>query len=194
MESNTLFTNATPAHGNIVINWRNSPADDIVAFAAGYKNAAQELVSSLSRAPCYADHRGFPILYLYRHAIELYLKAVLHQAAKLQRRRDRSAKPFKRFGHSLTSLLSAVEKTIQSLRCCPYGIAMLPESIRGFISQVEEVDPRSDSFRYPVTINGDPNHDPNTVVNILFFAKGADAILDELVCACIFFQKELSKP
>lgn len=74
-----------------------------------------------------------PILYLYRHGIELHLK-VLVKPAKLN--------------HSIGSLLNKFSLQIQK----KYG-ERVPPWLTGPISQLAEFDPSSDLFRYGRTKN-----------------------------------------
>ncbi len=60
-------------HGNVVFNWRGNPIDDLVAYANGYRLAARSLAASFREQGAYADYEGYPILFLCRHAIELFL-------------------------------------------------------------------------------------------------------------------------
>jgi hypothetical protein len=104
-------------HGNVVFNWRKNPFDDLVAFAVGYRRAAQHLAASIESANGYSDNQGYPILFLYRHALELYLKAVLVRAAKLahvESGADTSIDPIWR-EHSLVRLFSLVELAFRQL-------------------------------------------------------------------------------
>jgi hypothetical protein len=61
-------------HGNVVFNFTVRPIRDLTAFALGYREAGQTLAAKMAAARGYADYDGYPILYLYRHALlELYL-------------------------------------------------------------------------------------------------------------------------
>jgi len=102
------FRSRSHGQGSLVLHWRRDPADDLITYAVAYKNAAQELVGSLSRAAGSPDGRGYAILFLYRHAIELYLKTVLYRAAKLLQLHGRMTEPWLRAHHSLPKLLAAV--------------------------------------------------------------------------------------
>ena len=77
------FLGSSDGHGNVVFNFQGSPVGDLSAFAHGYHEAAKVLAERLHAAAGYADYEGYPILFLYRHALELYLKAVVYRGAML---------------------------------------------------------------------------------------------------------------
>jgi len=58
-------------HGSVVFNFQHRPVGDLSAFAHGYHDAAKRLVAEMQRASGYRDFDGYPILFLYRHALDL---------------------------------------------------------------------------------------------------------------------------
>jgi len=50
-------------HGNVVLNFRRNPINDLVAFAEGYHHAGKRLAEQLEASPNYADYDGYPILF-----------------------------------------------------------------------------------------------------------------------------------
>ena len=69
----------------------------------------------------------FPILFNYRHAIELYLKAAIPGE----------------WGHNLADLFQKLEITVQAKKCLK-----VPAEIREVVLEFEEFDTRSTTFRY----------------------------------------------
>jgi len=103
------FTNAN-SDSNVVFNFRHNAVGDLVAFAVGYRRAAGSLITRFAKHRYSPDYDGYPILYLYRHALELYLKAVVHRGTRLMRinaeRPPDADKLFER--HDLGRLLTAI--------------------------------------------------------------------------------------
>jgi len=60
-----------------------SLSSDWYQYAAGYKLAADRLVAGLSEHGTHTDFVCIPILFLYRHYVELYLKALLLNLGEL---------------------------------------------------------------------------------------------------------------
>ena len=174
-------------HGNIIVNWRSHPIRDVVAFATGYKNAALELVASLERAHGYPDHRGYPILFLFRHSLELYLKALTYRAAQLYMLETELDMALPRLWkeHSLPRLLETVRPILAALD--PNGVRgyrRVPEEVAEVIDAIDRLDPASYAFRYPVTSTGEAVLPHHLVVNVLVFGEMVQPVLDWLDGAC----------
>ena len=61
---------------NTVLNWHRAPEEEFDIYAGVYWNAAQTLAKNLDLDGIFG-YDACPIVFLYRHALELYLKAVL---------------------------------------------------------------------------------------------------------------------
>lgn len=188
-----MFVDQDRPHGNVVLNWRKHAVSDIVAFAAGYKNAAHALVAQLERAVGYPDHQGLPILFLYRHALELYLKALIYRAAQLHMLETELPVAIPRLWkeHSLGRLLKMAAPILEVLDPRRLrGYRRLLEEIADVITEIDAVDPGSYAFRYPVTSEGKAALPNNLVVNVLIFAEKVDMVVDWLSGACMFLDEE----
>jgi hypothetical protein len=188
MSGTRAFSDPDRVHGDIVINWRSRPVTDVVAFAAGYKNAAHELVASLERAVSYPDHRGYPVLFLFRHSVELYLKALAYRAAQLYMLETdlNIAIPRLWREHSLPRLLETVKPILAALDPdCARGYKNIPEEVAEIIGKIDALDPASYAFRYPVTSVGEPALPHHLVVNVLVYAAEVQPVLDWLSGACL---------
>src|SRR5687768_11995684 len=85
MAAEPRFLKAGQLSGNIVFNFTAKPIRDLVVWAKGYHLAGHRLAERLAEAPHYADYEGYPVLFLYRHALELYGKAIVYRGAELMR-------------------------------------------------------------------------------------------------------------
>ena len=63
-------------HGNVVLNFMLFPKGELAAYGRSYHEAAQHLVKRMA-ASHYRDPDACPIVFLYRHAVELYLKSII---------------------------------------------------------------------------------------------------------------------
>ena len=52
-----------------------NPQGDFGVFAKGYTLAANRLASLLLEAPRFSDYEAYPVVFLYRHALELLAEA-----------------------------------------------------------------------------------------------------------------------
>jgi hypothetical protein len=137
--------------------YHGNPAD---ACAFGYRRAAQVLIE-------YTYPRGdevflfYPILFLYRHHVELMLKNLIFAfdepgvrrltgAAELSLDDQKSLTKGKK-AHSLQWLWERLRPSIQALG----NGAVPPENMEGmnfYIQQLNEIDPSSVNFRYTTAI------------------------------------------
>jgi len=168
--------------GNVVFNFRGNLIDDLAAFARGYHDAGRLLSREMASASGYRDSDGYPILYLYRHALELYLKAVVYRGAQLAHLLDAgqidTAKLFK--SHKLSNLLPALTAVLESLgRKEEFETPSLRsyDEFTNLVRGVDEIDPDSFAFRYPITKDQDPAIGHHTVLNAVAFAEHLDPVL-----------------
>jgi hypothetical protein len=100
-----------------------SPLD----VARAYKAAGDALVAQAIANEYYPYELDYPIFFIYRHSIELYLKLLIGYEVE-------------RGGiHDLSSLIAEVEVKHSK---------KLPEWMRAKLDEFYEIDPRSVSFRY----------------------------------------------
>jgi DNA-binding transcriptional MerR regulator len=99
----------------------------LIEVARAYKYAADELVKEA--LACSEPHLlDYPILYTYRHTLELYLKIALADPKKALEH-----------GHDLVALVKAVEQK--------HG-RKVAEWVKTRLNEINDVDPLSDLFRY----------------------------------------------
>ena len=63
--------------------WRKSPRNEFGVFAKGYHQAARSLSNILLGKPRFSDYEAYPIVFLFRHALELNLKNIIYKGALL---------------------------------------------------------------------------------------------------------------
>jgi hypothetical protein len=113
-----------------------------LAHAEVYKDAVEDLVEKLDEDYGHHDYGIFPLLFVFRHYLELELMGLI-----LYRFTFRSAKDQKEFikearrTHSLLFLWGYLKKIEQPTR--------VPEDVEWFINNLNHVDSDSSYFRYP---------------------------------------------
>ncbi len=177
-----FFESANP-HGNVVFNFTQAPIDALTAFARGYQLAGQALAQRLASATGYADYEGYPILFLYRHALELYLKAIVYRGASLLGLLAKSSPDTSGLlrRHELGRLIPAVRAIFKEMDWDFQGssVASFAEFER-LVHALDDVDPRSYAFRYPVDTEGAAHLPKHFVVNVIAFARNMDKVLGYL--------------
>jgi len=182
-------------HGSVVFNFQHCPVGDLSAFAHGYHDAAKRLVAEMERASGYCDFDGYPILFLYRHALELYMKAIGYRGAHLLRLLERPTVDIRNLfrHHRLSALVPGVRTVFRSLGWLDeFAVSGLScfKDFDALIRGIEEVDPESYNFRYPVGTKAQGALPHHTVINVITFAKHMDPILDFLAGAVEGLQQE----
>ena len=200
-------------HGNVIFHFRGRAINDLSAFAAGYHEAGKILVSNLEAVRGHRDYEGYPILFLYRHALELYLKALVYRGAQLLGLISEEKLNTERLltSHKLTGLLPAIEAIFKAVEWeWDFEVSGLKsfDDFAELINEIEKIEPRSDGFRYSVPTIGEAALPKHFVVNVIGFGKKMDALLDvlsgavtgleerwdETAEAMYFLQKALREP
>lgn len=154
---------------------------DLGIFAKGYTLAADRLAGVLLAAPRFSDYEAYPVVFPYRHALELSLKHIIYTSAKLA--------AFKYLGavemqlqntHHLTLLSGTVQAILARLfprdEMLHQTMVVVTETCREF----SEIDPRSESYRYPIDRTGQPSSKKHQVVNLRAFAERMSSVLEHL--------------
>jgi hypothetical protein len=134
------------------------PKGELAAYGRSYHQAAQHLVRNMASTH-YRDPDACPIVFLYRHAIELYLKAIILWGNSLLRLNSKPTVAHKNIfaEHRLRVLLKSVKPILQFQgRLDNWGDPHFNSSRQAeqIIVELEEFDPGSYSFRYPVDTTG----------------------------------------
>ncbi len=119
------------------------------ARAWGFKKAADILTNHIQKSIIYGDLVVYPIVYLYRHHLELSLKDIIIRGNYLL------DKPITlKFDHSLNKLWNYCQTILPQI-----GIPTdIPEAkpFKDCLKQLDQVDSQANAFRYPVTKNEKP--------------------------------------
>jgi len=101
---------------SFVISFTNDPKGDFGVFAKGYTRAANRLAASLLEAPRFPDYEAYPVVFLYRHALELSLKHIIYGGVALAafRRMDDISEQLKN-NHDLVDLSRTAGKVLSLL-------------------------------------------------------------------------------
>jgi hypothetical protein len=189
-----VFQSRNP-HGNVVFNFHRNAIDDLAPFAEGYHQAGKRLAGMLEASSGYRDFDGYPILFLYRHALELYMKAIVYRGAQLLQLLDiEKLDTSKLFKHHRPSLfLPGVKAVFDGIGwnwdTKTIGISNF-EDFRELVKGIEELDPESYNFRYPTDTKGQAALSHHTVVNAIGLSRNMDPILDLLAAAVLGLHEE----
>ena len=189
-----LFQADNLRHDNVQINWRNSPLSEFGIYAGAYRRAAENLVNTLLSNNSFHDIDPCPIIFLYRHSIELYLKEICLLGYDLFNLLD---KPLLLHGknleidklfnnHKLLPLVKVLSQISDQLNW-KWDLEDQFNHFRRFvdfesaIQEIDELDSGSYSFRYPYDKKKDEaSLDQEFSFSVSLFRDRINIILDAL--------------
>ncbi|MBN1567223.1 MAG: hypothetical protein JXA73_05225 [Acidobacteria bacterium] len=203
MSKKKLFSKDVASRGTVILNWHGSPWEEFIFYAQSYHLVAKEAVESLKRDTHMGlytspmnDFRAYPIVFLYRHALELYLKAVILIAAPMLKLKDMETIDNDRLlsTHSLDILRQNLERIFNVYEWewdlgTPHFRTQ--EDFRKFIDELVQVDKKSVAFRYPLDTKGNASLKPHFTFNLFDFCAIFDGLLESLEGAACAAHEDL---
>lgn len=121
------------------------------AYKIGFYDAAFQLTESMCQKPSDQDTMVYPILYLYRHHIEILLKSIVRLSVELLDEQVSGRMRKKLEQHDLQPLWCMIESKLNPICECAKSKPIPPEDIEGvraYMQQLNDHDPKGVSFRY----------------------------------------------
>ena len=179
---------------NFVVSFTNDPKGDFDVFAKGYTLAANRLAASLLEAPGFPDYEAYPVVFLYRHALELSLKHIIYGGVKLAafRRMDEINEQLKN-NHNLLQLSHIAGRVLVLLFPNDEMLIRLNATVTAMCEGWSKIDPRSDGYRYPIDTKGQPSTKRHQVVNLRALSTRVAAVLEGLDTVHFGLDLETSK-
>jgi len=134
-----------------------SNRDDPTSYVHGYFAAAIHLAGELVTNSVPVDTVAYPMLYVFRHALELGFKALL-RGYSFQLKHD---KPLGKKGHSLAQLWKDLRPLLDSddfsasLDPMRPSAAVTLDDIDTLVRCLDAVDPNGEAARYDTTLSGE---------------------------------------
>lgn len=124
-----------------------SPHDDLL-FLTGYRAAAVALVQRILEDRQGRDGLIYPVVFLYRHYLELMLKQIAAEGSGLL-----GLEPPDLIGHRVLKLWQICRPIVE--RIWPDNSADDLDAVEACLKQLDEKDCSSQSFRYPRSPKGE---------------------------------------
>lgn len=191
-KKNRLFADSEIPHGIVVLNWHGQSEEEFKLFAKAYHQTAKEAIDRLREKKQFGlfgnpidDFLAYPVVFLYRHALELNMKAVILAGTPMVQ--IRGEKPIKRESvlrmHSLEKLRQAIESVFAAYDWkwdlgTPHFRSLT--DFRKVITEFATVDAGSYTFRYPTDTEGKPALNDYFRFNIFDFCEALDDLLPVL--------------
>ena len=151
-----LFAGAKDWQNNACISF---PAERLELYTQGYKQAADTLVETVITTTSHQDLLVYPILFLYRHYLELRLKGIISDGKRLLD--DDNGFPEHHRLIDLWSIVKGVTRKVWQSNDPPEF-----EYIDHILSELSELDSGSMTFRYPIDKQGHNALKNITYINI----------------------------
>ena len=138
----------------VALNFRKNPPSEFGVYAASFHRAGRALVQQLAEANGYRDTDACPIIFLYRQALELYIKGTLVSGERLLMLKGEALPIDKRLlgKHCLSPLvpgMAAVCRAAGWQWATDVPNFKSESEFRCYLQALEAVDPLSFAFRYP---------------------------------------------
>jgi hypothetical protein len=179
-----LFAKNKGYSNNTVLSWHRKPTEEFRLYGETFWNAAKTLLQNerLDRFPI-ASFDASVIVYLYRHALELFLKEILIGRGGELVDPPPSPETVINASHSLTKLLPDVRRIFAA---CGWDntfgskAAVTFDDFTAIVEEFESTDPKSFNFRYPVKKDLSAALDGPFTFSVRQFAATMDEILNTL--------------
>ena len=181
--SGTRLPVSNPGPHNTIMNWHNVPVEDFFLYARSFHTAAKKLAGALELdSGPFTDLADCPVVFMYRHTIELHLKAlVLGEGGNFLPTKPDPISISKT--HSLSWLAQFVCQIVTVLtwekdfKC--EGVENLAD-FKAIIEDVNSVDPGPHAFRYPANAEGQESGPGLPAFSVREFARRMDALVELL--------------
>ena len=136
-----LLASDSDWHNNACLNYM---PDHGTAYTEGYRRAADILIKHIDESGRDQDFLVYPVLFLYRHHIELIIKQIIGLALALAEEPDKHQ--YKKDDHNLNTLWPLAQKLIlevdDSYRPSDFKI------VKEVVKALHQADGRATDFRY----------------------------------------------
>jgi len=185
--NHSLFRTGS-SYGNVVLNFQDAASSEFGVYARAFHTAGQALFERMFAKSSYNSLEGCPIIFLYRHALELYLKAIVLHGEAILRMNGKTLLTNRSLlqKHSLLPFLPLLKQTFEAVSWTwELDIEGLHtfEEVEELLRDFERVDLGSYTFRYPIDKQGNPSVPHHFVVHMPTFCKRMDALLEALEAA-----------
>jgi len=188
------FYNSIDNTSNFVISFTASPRQDFGVFAKGYFQAASAVAQGLLAKQRFPDYEAYPVVFLYRQSLELYLKGLLYRAAILSAFKDiEGIDSCLHNRHRLIPLAQSAGRVCQALFPADQSLLHIVNKAGRIASEFEEIDSDSYSYRYPIHRQGNASTKHHQLVNLLALHETMRDLLRELDTVDLGLSIETSK-
>jgi len=185
---------------NVVLNWRRAPQEEFGAYATAFLEGARRLARRAFRHGGHRELDALPIVFLYRHALELFLKAIVLQGNQHMRLHGQGLPDEQLWrtlaGHRLSALLPHVRRVFSFVgwkwHWPDVRISTFAE-VQRVLHDLDSVDSASFAFRYPTNKRGDAAVPHHFSFSLHGFVTIVDALAEALDTAIFGLRAEYDR-
>ena len=176
------------SYGNVVLNSENAANDEFGVYARSFHKAGQALFERMFDKSSYNSLEGCPTIFLYRHALELYLKSIVLHGDTIMQLTGKALLTNRGLlqKHNLLPFLPLLKQTFAAVgwtwELDIEGLHTFEEAGE-LLRDFEIVDQGSYTFRYPIDKKGNPSVPAHFLVHMPTFCQRMDALLESLEAA-----------
>jgi hypothetical protein len=173
---------------NVVLNFTGRPKQELGLQGEAYHRAGKLLVNDFKSQKAYSDLDAYPIVFLYRHALELLFKAVLTLGNGLAAALPEPALKTENLytDHALVRHLPRMKQIFEAVgwNDAWEQAGFKEDEFEAIVAEFERVDPGSFTFRYTMRKDGTASIDSHFTFAPEEFAEKLDRVLEILSGAC----------
>lgn len=165
-----LFVAGTDWYHNACLNF---VSDSFTLYIKGYKEAADKLVTFVMEDRSHLDFIVFPIIFLYRQFLELNLKYLAREGNRLLDVAPKSKTGFSG-GHDLPFLWKECKAILLQIGSQYPELQISKDDLNvvgQLLTEFSQIDPGSDSSRYPVDRDNNPSIPHLDIINVRHLAE-----------------------
>ena len=191
----SLFWPGKSMHGSVVFNFVGSPGSEFGVYASAFWRGGRRLAQFLPSRRGYNDLDACPIVFLYRHALELYMKAIVRRGESLLSIAGAKLPipPRALEQHALPPLVDPIRTIFSHVgwlsKSQPEGRRMFRE-FEKLVRDVSRLDSGSYTFRYPVNKKNQASVSHHFGFNVLEFAEQVEKTIRFLDGAATGLEEE----
>jgi len=173
-----------------VLNFNHRAWDEFDFYGQAFRRAAGTAAERMLSSSGYNDLDACPIIFLYRHALELHLKAIgrIGQTILSLSEATQEITEKNLLGHKLAGFYPVLRKVFNHVgwdwELNVEGMQSF-EELEELLTDFDRIDEGSYTFRYPLDTKGKDSVTHHFVVNIPTFCEKMDELLNALEGACI---------
>jgi hypothetical protein len=166
---------------NFVISFTDNPKEEFGIFAKSYFNAALQLAENLLSKQNFPDYEPYPVVFLYRHSLELYLKNIIYKVAIIMAFKNIKGIDKKLHNnHDLKFLSKKATEILNRIFPNDKDIENISNEILEICTEMSVIDKDSYSYRYPIDKKGKHSTKRHQIINLEAFALSMNDLLEKL--------------